>query len=159
MTRWIIGIVGAIEMCLATSALAQVNLTPSDQALYNGMDVKVMTPEETAKFRAQRDAAKAKWDAMTPEEKAKVTQSARSKKLADLNQMEVFAANDDLTRMTREQTAEMKAQHDAAKAQLAKMTPEQKAAAQKAAKQKHLNELNAAERASAQDSIDGIIHQ
>ena len=29
-----------------------------------------MTSEETVKFRAQRDAAKAKWDSMTPEEKA-----------------------------------------------------------------------------------------
>src|SRR5215472_8689222 len=96
MTKFLIGTIAAVSALAATMVSAQVNLTPSDQTLYNGMDVKVMTPEETAKFRAQRDAAKAKWAAMTPEEKAAITKSARNKRLADLNQMEVFGANDDL---------------------------------------------------------------
>jgi len=158
MPKSTIGTVVALS-AVAASALAQVNLTPSDQALYNGMDVKVMTPEETAKFRAQRDAAKAKWDAMTPDEKAAVIKSARGKKLADLNQMEVFGANDDLQRMTREETAQMKAEREAAKAKLDKMTPDEKAAAKKAAQQKRLSELSAAERASAEDSVSGVMHQ
>jgi len=159
MTKLLIGTIAAVSALVATMTSAQVNLTPSDKALYNGMDVKVMTPEETAKFRAQRDAAKAKWDAMTPEEKAAITKSATNKKLADLNQMEVFGADDDLQRMSREETAQMKAEREAAKARLAKMTPDEKAAARKAAQQKRVSELNAAERASAEDSISGIMHQ
>ena len=159
MTKLAIGIATAITAYMATLAFAQVNLTPSDQALYNGMDVKVMTPEETAKFRAQREAAKAKWDAMTPEQKAAVTQSARNKKLADLDQMEVFGANDDLQRMTREETAQMKAEREAAQAKWDKMTPDEKAAAKKAAQQKRLTEMNAAERASAYESVSGVIKQ
>jgi len=159
MTKWLIGIIVAVAALAATMASGQVNITPSDQTLYNGMDVKVMTPEETATFRAQRDAAKAKWDAMTPDEKAAVTKSARGKKLSDLNQMEVFGANDDLQRMTREETAEMKAQREAAKAKWDKMTPDEKAAAKKAAQQKRLSEMNAAERASAEDSISGVMRQ
>ena len=159
MTKLVIGVVAAITACMTPTAFAQVNLTPSDQALYNGMDVKVMTPEETAKFRAQRDAAKAKWDAMTPEEKAAITKSARNKRLADLNQMEVFGANDDLQRMTQEETAQMKAEREAAKSKWDKMTPDEKAAARKAAQQKRLSDMNAAERAGAEDSISGIIHQ
>lgn len=159
MTKLVIGLVAAIATCMTTTALAQSNLTPSDKALYNGMDVKVMTPEETAKFRAQRDAAKAKWDAMTPEQKAAITKSARNKKLADLNEMEVFGANDDLQRMSREETAQMKAEREAAKAKWDKMTPDEKAAARKAAQQKRLSDMNAAERAGAEDSVNGVIHQ
>ena len=159
MTRLVIAILAAISACATSMAIAQVNLTPSDQALYSGMDVKVMTPEETAKFRAQRDAAKAKWDAMTPEQKAAVTQSARNKKLSDLNQMEVFGANDDLERMTREETAQMKSEREAAKAKWDKMTPDEKAAAKKAAQQKRLTDMNAAERASAYESVSGVIRQ
>src|SRR5215469_7284044 len=147
MTKFLLGFVATIAACVSTMALSQTNLTPSDQALYNGMDVKVMTPEETAKFRAQRDAAKAKWDAMTPEQKAAITKSARGKKLSDLNQMEVFGADDDLQRMSREETAQMKAEREAAKAKWDKMTPDEKAAAKKAAQQKRLSEMNAAERA------------
>lgn len=158
MTKLLIGI-AAVSALAATIASGQVNLTPSDQTLYNGMDVKVMTPEETAKFRAQRDAAKAKWDAMTPEQKAAVTKSAREKKVSDLNQMEVFGANDDLQRMTREETADMKAEREAAQAKWDKMTPDEKTAAKKAANQKRLSDMNAAERAGAQESISGVIKQ
>jgi hypothetical protein len=39
------------------------------------------------------------------------------------------------------------------------MTPDEKAAARKAAQQKRLSDMNAAERAGAEDSISGIIHQ
>lgn len=159
MTKLLIGTIAAIAALVAMTAPAQVNLTPSDQTLYNGMDVKVMTPEETAKFRAQRDAAKAKWDAMTPEQKAAVTKSAREKKVSDLNQMEVFGANDDLQRMTREETADMKAEREAAQAKWDKMTPDEKTAAKKAANQKRLSDMNAAERAGAQESISGVIKQ
>lgn len=158
MTKLLIGI-AAVSALAATIASGQVNLTPSDQTLYNGMDVKVMTPEETAKFRAQRDAAKAKWDAMTPEQKAAVTKSAREKKVSDLNQMEVFGANDDLQRMTREETADMKAEREAAQAKWDKMTSDEKTAAKKAANQKRLSDMNAAERAGAQESISGVIKQ
>src|SRR5215831_1605529 len=159
MTKLLIGTIAAVSALAATMASGQVTLTPSDQTLYNGMNVKVMTPEQTAKFRAERDAAKAKWAAMTPAEKSAVIESAKKKRLADLNMMEVFGANDDLTRLSQQETAQMKAEREAAQAKLATMTPDQKAAALKAAQQKRLSELNAAERASAVDSFSGIIQQ
>jgi hypothetical protein len=159
MTKLLLGFIAAIAACMTATIVVAQNQTASDEALYKGMNVKVMTPEETAKYRAQRDAAKAKWDAMTPDQKAAVKKSAQGKKLADLDQMEVFAADDDLQRMSKEETAQMKAEREAAKAKWDKMTPDEKAAAKKAAQQKRLSEMNAAERASAQESVSGVIHQ
>ena len=46
------------------------------------------TPADQAKFKSERAAAKAKWDAMTPEQKAATRQAARSKKLMDLDVLE-----------------------------------------------------------------------
>ena len=40
----------------------------SDAQLISHMDMKPMTPAETAQLKAGRDAAKAKWAAMTPAE-------------------------------------------------------------------------------------------
>ena len=42
-------------------------------------------PPTAAKFKAERDAAKAKFDKMTPEEKAAMKKSAQAKKLSELS--------------------------------------------------------------------------
>ena len=68
--------------------------------------------------------------------------------------MELLGANDDLTAMTKAQTAEAKAQHDAAKAKWEAMTPEQKTAARKAMRQKRLADLNEAEKYGAGNDIE-----
>ena len=107
-----------------------------DTSLINEMDMKPLTPAQSAQLKAERDSAKAKWATMTPAEKSAVTQSMRSKKAGDLNHMEKFAQNDDMTAMTKSETAQMKAERQAAEASYAKLTPEQKAAQRKAAQQK-----------------------
>jgi hypothetical protein len=48
----------------------------------------------------------------------------RSKRIGDLTATERFGLNDDMTAMTRAETAQLKAKHDAAKAQWEAMTPE-----------------------------------
>ncbi|TMH33295.1 MAG: hypothetical protein E6H66_12505 [Betaproteobacteria bacterium] len=144
-----------LQLAMSAAALAfGASVALADNSLYSGMDVKPLTAEQSAQMKAERDAAKAKWATMTPAEKTAATQSARSKKLADLNSMELLGANDDLTAMTKGQTAEAKAQHDAAKAKWEAMTPEQKTAARKAMRQKRLADLNEAEKYGAGNDIE-----
>jgi hypothetical protein len=44
-----------------------------------------MTKEETAQMKAEREAAKAKWDKMTPDEKAAAKKAAQQKRLSEMN--------------------------------------------------------------------------
>jgi hypothetical protein len=103
------------------------------------------TPGEAQADKAAWDAAKAKWASMTPAEKAAVKKGAQSKKLADLSALEMVGEND-MTDLTPEQTAKYKADHAAAKAKLAAMTPDQRAALKKAAQQKRLADLSMMEK-------------
>ncbi len=48
----------------------------------------VLTPAEQARLKAERDSAKAKWAAMTPEEKAATRKAANSKKRTELTTIE-----------------------------------------------------------------------
>ena len=132
---------------VAASALAD------DASLINQMDMKPLTAEQSAQLKAERVAAKAKWDAMSPSEKAAVTQSLKNKKAADLTAIEKHAQNDDMAAMTKNETAQMKAEREAAQAKYATMTPEQKTALKKAAQQKRLADLNAMERANQNDDM------
>jgi len=45
-------------------------------------------PADTAKSKAERDEAKAKWDKMTPEEKAATRKAAQAKKVSELTMLE-----------------------------------------------------------------------
>lgn len=144
-----------ILLALSAAALAfgSAVALADDTSLINSMDMKPLTPEQSAQLKAERDAAKAKWATMTPAEKAAVTQSMKSKKAGELNHMEKFAQNDDMTAMTKSETAQAKAEREAAQAKLAAMTPDQKAAARKAAQQKRMAEMNAMERAGQNDDM------
>jgi hypothetical protein len=51
-------------------------------------DVMASTPAETAKLKSEREAAKAKFDKMTPEEKASMKKAAQGKKVSDLTLVE-----------------------------------------------------------------------
>ena len=48
----------------------------------------ILTPAEQARLKAERSAAKAKWDAMTPEEKAATRKAASAKKRTELTTVE-----------------------------------------------------------------------
>jgi hypothetical protein len=48
----------------------------------------VLTPGEQARLKSERDAAKAKWAAMTPEEKAAMKKAASGKKRSELTTVE-----------------------------------------------------------------------
>jgi hypothetical protein len=130
------------------SALAADATDPFSQML-----MKPMTPAETAQLRAERDAAKGKWAAMTPEQQASMKRSMRDKKLADLNTLERLAQDDDMTAMSKTETTQSKADREAARARYAQMSAEERAAVRKAAQQKKLGELNTMERVTQENDM------
>lgn len=137
-------------LCVSAIALASVTALAD---VYSEMNMKPLTPETTAAMKAQVQAAKAKWASMTPAEKSAVTQSMRGKRLGELTAMERVAQNDDMTAMTKSETAKQKAERETAQASYAKMTPEQKAAMRKAAQQKKLADLSMLEKVGQNDDM------
>ena len=137
-------------LCVFAIVLAPVTARAD---IYSEMNMKPLTPETTAAMKAQVQAAKAKWASMTPAEKSAVTQSMRGKKLGELSAMERVAQNDDMTAMTRSETAQQKAERETAQASYAKMTPEQKAAMRKAAQRKKLADLSMLEKVGQNDDM------
>ena len=95
-----------------------------------------MTPAQQAQYKADYQAAKMQWAAMTPDQKKAALASARQKKIKDLSLIELVGQRDDMTNESAKQSAELKAQRAVAKAQWDKMTAEQKQAARKSAWEK-----------------------
>ena len=58
-------------------------------------DMQRETAAQQAQYKAEADAAKAKWDKLTPAEKQAVRKSAWQKKRAELNAMEAVGQRDD----------------------------------------------------------------
>jgi hypothetical protein len=58
-------------------------------------DMQPMTAAQQAQYKAEYDAAKAKWDKLSPTEKQALRKSAWQKKRADLNAMEAVGQRDD----------------------------------------------------------------
>jgi predicted Fe-S protein YdhL (DUF1289 family) len=141
---------GVVAGCVA---LFSSGVLADDTTLINEMNMKPLTAAQSDQLRSERDAAKAKWAAMTPAERAAVTQSARSKKAGELTALERVAQNDDMMAMTKTETDQLKAQREAAQAKWAQMTPEQKAAVRKAAQQKRLADMNEMERVGQNDDM------
>jgi hypothetical protein len=79
-------------------------------------------------------------------------QSTPSKKLGDLTALERISQYDDIA-MSKSETAQAKAAREAAQADYAKMTSEQKAAVRKSAQQKRMADLNAMEAAGQRDDM------
>jgi hypothetical protein len=102
-------------------------------------------PVDQAKLKAEHDAAKAKWAAMTPEQKAATRKSMQAKRVSELSQLELVASEGNDLALAPADTAKAKSEHDAAKAKWDSMTPEQKAAMRKAAQSKKLSELSSLE--------------
>jgi hypothetical protein len=114
-------------------------------------DMQPMTAAQQAQYKAQYDAAKAKWAALTPQEKSATIAAARSKKLNELSAMELVGQRDDMQRETAAQTAQMKAEAEAAKAKWDKLTPPEKQAVRKSAWQKRRADLNGLEAVGQRD--------
>ena len=66
----------------------------------------------------------------------------RGKRIGELTAIERVGQNDDMTAMTKAETAQSNAERDAAQARYAQMTAEERAALRKSAQQKRLAELN-----------------
>ena len=147
MTRLLVGIVASCIGLFSTWALAD------DVNLINEMNTKPLTAAQSAQLRSERDAAKAKWAGMTQAQKDAVAQSARGKTLGELTALERIAQRDDMMAMSKSETAQMKAEREAAQAKWATMQKEDKAAIRKSAQQKRQAELNAMESAGQRDDM------
>ena len=145
MKKILFTILAAATMLATTGALA---------AGSGDDDVKPMTAAQLAQYRAERDAAKAQWAKMTPQQRAATIQSAKNKRLADLTAIERYGQNDDMMQETAKQTAAIKAQSDAAKAAYAKLTPQQREDLRKAAWKKKRAELTAMEAVGQNNDTD-----
>ena len=107
------------------------------------------TPVDQAKLKAERDAARAKFAAMSPEEKAATRKAMREKRVSELSTLELVAQEGDSgPAATPADETKFKAERAAAKAKWDAMTPEQKAATRKSAQSKKLMELDVLERMS-----------
>ena len=117
-------------------------------------NMPTMSAAQSAQYRAEYQAAKAKMASLTPQEKAAAIASARQKKIMDLTATERVAQNDDMTVETAAQSAALRAEADAARAAWDKMTPAQKQAVRRAAWTKKRAELTAVERVAQNDDTD-----
>jgi cell division protein FtsL len=107
-------------------------------------------PVDQAKLKAERDAAKAKYAAMSPEEKAATRKAMQAKRVSELSTLEMVAQEGEgpgNLPAGMDATA-YKSERDAAKAKWDKMSPEEKAATKKAAQAKRVSELNMLEKMS-----------
>jgi predicted Fe-S protein YdhL (DUF1289 family) len=116
-------------------------------------DVQPMTAAQQAQYKQEYDAAKAKWAAMTPQQKQATIAAAKGKKLSELSAIELVGQRDDMRTETAAQSAQLKADADAAKAKWDKLTPAEKQATIAAAKSKKLSELSAIELVGQRDDM------
>jgi cell division protein FtsL len=77
MNRLIVALMAGV-FAVATSSVLADDKTPTP-------------PVDQAKLKAEREAAKAKWAKMTPEEKAATRKAANAKKRADMTELEKMA--------------------------------------------------------------------
>jgi hypothetical protein len=152
--------VTAVALGIACAAGAQTSTTPTQQrqqdvqgAAKTGQrdDMPPMTAAQQAEYKTQYDAAKAKWASMTPEQKKTAVAAARNKKLSELSAIELVGQRDDMRSETAAQSAQMKAEADAAKAKWDKLAPTEKQAVRKSAWTKKRSELNAMEAVGQRD--------
>ena len=114
-------------------------------------DTQPMTAAQQTQYKAEYQAAKAKWASLTPEQKSATVAAARNKKLSELSAMELVGQRDDMQRETATQSAQLKAQADAAKTKWDTLTPSEKQAARKSAWAKKRAELDGIEAVGQRD--------
>jgi cell division protein FtsL len=107
-------------------------------------------PVDQAKLKAERDAARAKFAAMSPEEKAATRKAMQAKRVSELTTLEMVAQEGEGpgNLPAGMDAAKYKSERDTAKAKWDKMSPEERASTKKAAQAKKLSELNMLERMS-----------
>jgi len=133
-----------------TQQQRQQDLTGAEKTQQRDGGVPV-TAAQQADYKAQYDAAKAKWASLTPDQKKATIEGARTKKLSELSYIELVGQRDDMKNESAAQAAQMKAQADAAKAKWDKMSPAEKQAVRKAAWDKRRAELDATEAVGQRD--------
>ncbi len=143
----------AAALVAAPCAWAQTSPQAAQEKAFQAESTAMpqMTAAQTAQYRAEYQSAKAKWATMTPAERSTVVANARQKKIAELTAMERYGQNNDMQRETEAQSAEIKAQYEAAKQAWAKLSPEQKKAATRQAWQKKRADLSWMERVGQND--------
>ena len=114
-------------------------------------DTQPMTAAQQAQYKAEYQAAKAKWASLTPQQKSATVAAARNKKLSDLSYMELVGQRDDMKSETAAQSGQLKTQAEAAKASWDKLTPSEKQAARKSAWAKKRAELSGIEAVGQRD--------
>jgi len=134
VSKLLTGFIATAFACMCASAMAQKD-----------NDTPPITPEQTAKLKAERDAARAKWASMSPAEKVAAKKAAQSKRLGDATELDKIA-NDDNAMLTPDETAKAKAERDAARAKWNTMSASEKAAMRKEARQKKLSDLTELEK-------------
>jgi hypothetical protein len=77
-----------IALCASAFAFGSVSALA-------GNDMKPLSKMETQEAKAAREAAKAKWAKLTPEEQAAYKKQAKAKKQADLTALEAVAQESD----------------------------------------------------------------
>ena len=110
-----------------------------------------MTAAQAEKYRAEYQAAETQWSKMTPQQQAAAIESSRAKKLKDLSMIELVGLRDDMPRETAAQTAQYRAEAEAAKAKWNKLTPAEKQAVRRSAWQKKRSNLDAMEAVAVLD--------
>jgi trehalose/maltose hydrolase-like predicted phosphorylase len=114
-------------------------------------DTLPMTAAQQAQYKQEYDAAKTKWAAMTPQQRQATISGARTKKLSELSAIELVGQRDDMRREMAAQSAQLKAEADAAKAKWDKLTPAEKQAYRKSAWQKRRADLDGMEAVGQRD--------
>jgi len=143
---------GAVLVAQATpqNQKAQQDLKGMEKAGQRD-DMQPMTAAQQAQYKTEYAAAKAKWASLTPQQKSATIAAARAKKLSDLSAMELVGQRDDMQSETAGQTAQMKAEAEAAKAKWDKLTPSEKQAVRKSAWQKKRADLDVIEAVGQRD--------
>jgi predicted Fe-S protein YdhL (DUF1289 family) len=127
----------AFAILLAAAAAASTPVFAQD---YTDNDTPMLSPAETAQLRAQRDAARAEWARMTPEQRAAVKQAARQKRFDELTALDMVSDNDTVG-LTSAELADLRAQMAAAKAKWNALSPAEKAAMKKQDRQMQLVDM------------------
>jgi hypothetical protein len=146
MSKLMTALVATTWLGIASAQAPQPNYR---QDITSGMTP--MTEQQATQYRADYQTAKAQWAKMTPQQKSATIAASRDKKLKELSAIELVGQRDDMSNETAAQSAELKAQAAAAKAQWDKLTAAQKQAARKSAWEKKRAELDGIERTGQRD--------
>jgi len=150
-----------INHVLAVMGIAFATMlgTPAWAAGSGDDDVKPMAAAQLAQYKSERAAAKAQWDAMTPQQRAATVASAKQKRLADLSAIERYGQNDDMLQETAKQSAQLKAQYEANRASYQKLTAQQREALRQAAWKKKRADLSGMELVGQRNDTDPEVIQ